>query len=198
MPFHKDEVLDSLARLGNVAQFVAFRPDGSDLPRQSFARIAGHEPNELFLDPREAIDALLASSGEGKVNVRSYLPDEPRSREFVYGLATPHAAIGALHRLTAEGMHTIVDKTIDVSDGGVSGVVQGETIEFAPDDTPRCVEKPGVASLSFNHGIEILRTVYGFPPNLRHATASGPSSASIRAREAGAAGTPYSGSVRWA
>ena len=167
MPLHKDEVLDGLARRGNVSQFVAFRPDGSNLPRQSFARIVGHEPNELFLDPREAIEALLASSGEGKVNVRSFLPDEPRSREFVYGLATAQAAIGALHRLTVEGLHTIVNETIDVSDGGVSGVVQGETIEFAPDDTPRCVEKPGVASLPFSHGIQILRTVYGFTPELQ-------------------------------
>ena len=166
MPLHKDEVLDGLARRGNVAQFVAFRPDGGGLPRQSFARIAGHEPNDLFLNSTMAVDALLASSGERKVNVRSYLPDEPRSREFVYGLETTEAAIGALRRLTAEGLHTIVNETIDVSDGGVSGVVQGETIEFAPDDTPRCVEKPGVASLPFNHGMQILRTVYGFTPEL--------------------------------
>ena len=39
-------------------------------------------------------------------------------------------------------------------------------MEFAPDDTPRCVEKPGVASLPFNHGMQILRTVYGFAPEL--------------------------------
>lgn len=78
--------MDRLAPRGNVAQFVAFRPDSGDSPRQSFARIAGHEPNELFLDPHEAIDALLVSSGEGKVNTRGYLPDEPRSRELVYGL----------------------------------------------------------------------------------------------------------------
>jgi hypothetical protein len=61
------------------------------------------EPNELFLDAREAADARLASSGKKKVNVRSHLPDEPRSREFVYGLGTAQAAIEALHHLTAEG-----------------------------------------------------------------------------------------------
>ncbi len=158
-------ILDRLARRGNVAQFVAFRPEGG-APRQSFCRMAGHEPNELFLDPWQAVDALLAVSGEGKVNVRSYLPDEPRSREFVYGLATTDEATSALLRLTAEGLHTIVNETIDVSDGGVSGVVQGATIEFAPDDTPRCVEKPGVASLPFTHGLELLTTVYGFAPEL--------------------------------
>lgn len=165
LPLHKDAILDRLAKRGNVAQFVAFRPDGG-MPRQSFSRIAGHEPNELFLDPRQVVDALMAASGEGKVNVRSYLPDEPRSREFVYGLATVDEAIAALERLTAEGLHTIVNETVDVSDGGVSGVVQGATIEFAPDDTPRCVEKPGVASLPFAHGLELLGTVYGFAPEL--------------------------------
>lgn len=165
MPLHKDAVLDNLARRGNVAQFVAFRPDARN-PRQSFCRIAGHEPNELFLDPRHAVDALLAASSEGRVNVRSYLPDEPRSREFVYGLATVDEAMAVLQRLTSEGLHTIVNETVDVSDGGVSGVVQGETIEFAPDDTPRCVEKPGVVSLPFGYGVALLNTVYGFTPEL--------------------------------
>jgi len=167
LPLHKDEVLDRLAKRGNVAQFVAFKPDGaSGTPRQSFSRIAGHEPNELFLDARQAIDALIAASGEGKVNVRSYLPEDPRSREFVYGLVTAEDAMSALLRLTAEGLHTIVNETIDVSDGGVSGVVQGGTMEFAPDDTPRCVEKPGIASLPFAQGLKLLRTVYGFTPEL--------------------------------
>ena len=62
------------------------------------------EPNELFLDARAKPPMLLASSGEKKVNVRSHLPDEPRSREFVFGLGTAQAAIEALHRLTAEPM----------------------------------------------------------------------------------------------
>jgi hypothetical protein len=47
MPLHKDEILDRLARRGNVAQFVAFRPHRKNTPAQSFARIAGNEPNQL-------------------------------------------------------------------------------------------------------------------------------------------------------
>jgi hypothetical protein len=164
---HKDEILDRLARRGNVAQFVGFRPNEASQPVQSFLRIAEHEPNQLFLAPHEAIDALLAASGDGKVNVRSYLPDDPRSREFVYGLDKVDSAVAVVQRLTNEGLHTIVNETIDVSDGGVSGVVQGNTIEFAPDDTPRCVEKPGVASLPFQHGLELLRTVYRLEPDLQ-------------------------------
>ena len=167
MRLHKDEILDRLAKRGNVAQFVAFRPNGAVAhPQQSFSRIAGHEPNEPFLDVRESVGALIAASGERRVNVRSYLPDDPRSREFVYGLRTVDEAMSALLRLTSEGLHTIVNETIDVSDGGVSGVVQGGAMEFAPDDTPRCVEKPGVASLPFVHALELLSTVYGFTPEL--------------------------------
>lgn len=167
MLLHKDQILDTLAKRGNVAQFVAFRPNKGGHPRQSFARVAGYEPNQPFLDPREAIEALLAASGEAAVNVRSYFPDDPRSREFIYGLRSAQEAMTQVDRLTGEGLHTIVNETIDISDGGVSGVVQGGTIEFAPDDTPRCVEKPGVASLPTQQGLEMLRTVYGFAPDLQ-------------------------------
>jgi hypothetical protein len=163
---YKDEILDRLARQGNVAQFVAFRTNARTTLNQSFARIAGHEPNELFFDPHEAISALLSASIEHRVNVRSYVPDETRSREFVYGLDKVDDVLAAVNRLSSEGLQTIVNETIDIHDGGVSGVVQGHTIEFSPDDTPRCVEKPGVASLPFGQGIELLKTVYGFAPEI--------------------------------
>lgn len=42
-------------------------------------------------------------------------------------------------------------------------------MEFAPDDTPRCVEKPGVASLPIALGMDLLETVYGFRPDLNPA-----------------------------
>lgn len=162
---HKDAILDSLAERGNVAQFVAFRPSNGN-PRQSNSRIAGHEPNQLFLDPSEAIETLLAASADQSVNVRSYLPSDPRSREFVYGLVSAREAFDTVRRLTGEGLHTIVNETVDVSDGGVSGVLQGQTLEFSPDDTPRCVEKPGTASMPFEKGMALFELVYGFRPDL--------------------------------
>ena len=91
----------------------------------------------------------------------------PGVLEFVYGLDTLDAAVATVQRLTREGLCTIVNETIDVSDGGVSGAIQGDTMEFAPDDTPRCVEKPGVASLPFRHGLELLKIVYRFKPDLQ-------------------------------
>jgi hypothetical protein len=165
MHLRKDESLDALADRGNVAQFVSFVPDRGE-PRQSHLRILGLTPNRVFAKARDAIEALLARAPDGTVNVRSYTPDSPRSREFVYALGSVEDALATVTRLTAEGLFTIVNETVDVADGGVSGVVQGGVIEFAPDDTPRCVEKPGTASLPAAVGFELLKIVYGFAPDL--------------------------------
>jgi hypothetical protein len=165
-PLRKDASLDRLAERGfNVAQFVSFSPQGG-APRQEFARIAGQSPNTDQNGLRNAVETLLQASPERSVNVRSYEPFNPQSREFIYGLTDVSAAVAAVERLTAQGLHTIVNETVDVSDGGVSGVLMGNVLEFAPDDTPRCVEKPGVASLPRGWGRELLSTVYGFPVEL--------------------------------
>lgn len=166
MQHFKDEILNRLALRGNVAQFVSFRP-GTSGPVQSFARIANRDPNQNYLSYREALEDLLECSPEGQINIRSYMPGDPRSREFIYGLDDLDVAVCHLERLTAEGLSTIANETVDINDGGVSGVVQGTVIEFSPDDTPRCVEKPGVASMPFNAGIELLTKVYGFRPDLQ-------------------------------
>lgn len=165
MLLRKDKSLDELAAIGNVAQFVSFVP-AQDGPEQAYARIAGFAANHAYATPEEAVATLLASSGEASVNVRSYTPENPRSREFVYGLKDHAEAVGHLRRLTADGLHTIVNETIDINDGGVSGVAQDGVIEFAPDDTPRCVEKPGVASLPLQLGLKLLKAVYGVQPEL--------------------------------
>jgi hypothetical protein len=168
----KDETLDRLAETVNVAQFVAFEPAPAG-PRQTFARVFGSAPNARFPTPEAAVDALFARSGEASLNVRSYLPDDKQSKEFVYGLKFPGEAVAALRRLTAEGLYTIVNETVDVGDGGVSGVVLGDVLEFAPDATPRAVEKAGAASLPRDLGLGLLETVYGvrpavdMPPDIR-------------------------------
>lgn len=158
----KDSVLDALANHGNVAQFVSFSPK---LDIRS-SRLLGHPPNGRFDSPRSAIQALLASSVEHSVNIRSYHPEHPKSREFVYGLRDMEAAENTLRRLATEGLYTIVNETVDVHDGGVSGVVLGNVIEFAPGDTPRCVEKPGTTSVPRAVGLAMLQRVYGFAPSL--------------------------------
>jgi len=100
------------------------------------------------------------------VNVRSFDPATAKSREFVYGLKTVDAIAANVRRLAATGLYTILNETIDVNDGGVSGVLLGDVIEFAPGDTPRAVEKPGTAALPRASGMRLLETVYRFAPEL--------------------------------
>ena len=99
--------------------------------------------------------------------MRSFDPATPKSREFVYGLKTLDEITSNVRRLAASGLHTILNETIDVNDGGVSGVVLGNVIEFAPGDTPRAVEKPGTAALPRALGLKLLQTIYGFAPAVR-------------------------------
>lgn len=159
----KDEVLDRLAKDANVAQFVSFGP--GEQPVQRFAWVADRSPNHRFGTPREAVAALLAASPERSVNVRSFDPASPKSREFVYGLTTVDDAVAAVMRLAAAGLHTIVNETIDVHDGGISGVALGGVVEFAPGDTPRAVEKSGTLVLPAAGAVRLIETVYGFAPS---------------------------------
>ncbi|USI76522.1 hypothetical protein [Sphingopyxis sp. USTB-05] len=165
MTLHKDKALDRLAGIGNVAQFIAWRPEEGEL-RQSYSRLIGRDANAEFVSIAEAAGALLLASQDGRVNIRSYLPDDPRSREFVYGLTRVEDVLLHMERLAAEGLHLILNETIDVGDGGVSGVAHDAIIEFAPDDTPRAVEKPDIASLPRDMGLAILEQVYGFAPDI--------------------------------
>ncbi len=87
------------------------------------------------------------------------------ANSFIRSKAFPRI-LDHLDRLAAERLHLIVNETVDIHDGGVSGVAHGGIIEFAPDDTPRAVEKPDIASLPRAMGLAMLQTVYGFAPEL--------------------------------
>lgn len=165
MNLHKDEILDQLADIGNVAQFVSFR-QADGIPSQSFSRVIGFQPNHRFDGLYQAVRAILAQAPEGRVNVRSFEPHSPRSNEFVYGISAEDEVVAHVVRLSGQGLDTIVNETVDVADGGVSGVVHGDIVEFAPDDTPRCVERPGAASMERSFGLAMLTAVYGFEPAL--------------------------------
>lgn len=160
----KDAVLDRLAHEANVAQFVSFAPT----LQQRFARVAGFEPNHVFPDPHSAIVALLSTSPERSVNVRSYDPERPEDHPFFYGITDPVGVLGKLDELSSQGLYTIVNETVDVNDGGVSGVALGsDIVEFAPGLTPRDVQKRAeAASLPRDLALRMLRTVYGFQPAL--------------------------------
>ncbi|MER9851851.1 hypothetical protein NKJ55_32035 [Mesorhizobium sp. M0106] len=161
----KDESLDHLADTMNVAQFVSFSPARGRL-RQEYSRVLDNSPNHLFNDVREALSTLLERSSEGTLNLRSFTPESPQSREFIYGIDNLDYAESVAKRLGGEGLYVIANETIDVHDGGVSGVAMGGITEFVPDDTPRGVEKPGVASLPSDWANRMLSAVYGITPDI--------------------------------
>jgi hypothetical protein len=161
MSLRKDRSLDELARIGNVAQFVSYSPSGP-VPLQQYCRVAGYEPNHAFDSVLTGLSCLIERSPEGTINLRSFTPDNPRSRDFHYGLASVDEAQSLVGRMSGEGLFVIANETVDVSDGGVSGVIQGGVAEFAPDDTPRCVEKEGTASLPSDLARSVIRIVFGF------------------------------------
>jgi hypothetical protein len=157
----KDATLDRLADITNVAQFISFGPDLI----QRFSRVSGFSPNHDFGSYQEGIRALSAHCPDGTVNIRSFDPESGKGADFVYGQDVDGAS-HALRKLAAQGLYTIVNETVDIDDGGVSGVALNDVVEFAPGDTPRCVERAGVASLERSAGINLLEIVYGFTPSL--------------------------------
>lgn len=169
--FRKDRKLDLLAERFNVAQFVSYAPDGKG-PDQQFCRLSDVAPNTRFESLPLAMEALFSRSGEGTVNIRSFSEEQAQSREFLYGLTSVDDAVAAIRRISDEGAFTIANETIDVSDGGVSGVAVGGLVEFKPDSTPRGVESPGFASLPLEWATSIFRDVYGFDPDLAASRAS--------------------------
>ena len=162
---YKDAVLDQLARVANVAQFVSYSPDRA----QRYSRVHGFTPNHVYDSIEAAAEALLKASPDKSVNVRSFMPEDPKSREFIYGLKSVGEVSASVARLAGEGLYTIINETVDIHDGGVSGVLFGDVLEFAPEDTPRCVEKPGTVSLRRETGLRLLEQVYNFGPSLDYA-----------------------------
>ncbi|GAI28743.1 unnamed protein product, partial [marine sediment metagenome] len=143
----KDQALDQLALTSNVAQFVAFKPTsgGSQI---TYSRISGDGVLPMNVPLNIAIERLFKSSKSGTVNVRSFIPSDPQAKPFSYGITSPREALDIANSRLSLGLWIIVNETIDINDGGFSGVLEGGLAEFAPKDTPRCVEKPGTCSLS--------------------------------------------------
>ena len=153
----KDTILATLAGSWNVAQFVSFSPTGN----QRHCAIRGFDVDFRFTDAQEAIRMLLGSSPEGRVRVRSFDPVHHRSQPFT---AQPISSLDQVLQITNElsesGLHTIVNESIDINDGGVSGVAHGCVVEFAPASVPRCVEEGNVCSFPAALGRSVLKSVY--------------------------------------
>lgn len=165
----KDEKLHQLIskKMGNVAQFMSFKPDGVLEPEFFHVKGVDHLPGQSAED---YIKLLIHSSASKTVNIRSFSPSEMKGNKLVYGktINDIEEILSVVRENCINGKYSIINENIDIKDGGVSGVVLGDIIEFSPEDTPKCVDKEGVCSLPRNIGIQILHSVYGFLPDLNY------------------------------
>jgi hypothetical protein len=171
--YRKEEVMsvflkdDKLAHinamgLGNIAQYISVEPNG----QIKHIQISNYVKKED--DLKELITILLKSSRSGAVNIRSFSPSIMKGNKLVYNkkICDIDDILFQVNQNCLDGKYSIVNENIDINDGGVSGVVLGDIIEFAPKDTPKCVDKEGVCLLEKNLGYHVLKTVYGFQPEI--------------------------------
>ncbi len=150
---YKDESLEYLVDKGhNVARFVSFNPD---LGIRYFS-VSARQPS--VATSGDALSYLLDTVKS--VNVRTFKKGKLQGNPFVYGVTELPELKSIVAKFANQGYYTIVSETIGIHDGGVSGVLTPHTVEFAPEDTPRCVEKPGVCSLPIELGRAMLLMVY--------------------------------------
>lgn len=150
----------------NVAQFLSFGLKSDVNLRYSYIK------DTKVMDDgskKSLITKLIKSSKFKSINIRKFKPDSMKGHKLVYGKTIDQidAILDTLVENNKNGFYSIVNENIDICDGGVSGVVLGNVIEFSPKDTPKCVEKPGVCSLPKDMGFKLLEIVYGFSPEIK-------------------------------
>lgn len=155
----KDEKLISLlnTRNYNIANFFSVSPN-MKIENKTF------DIDSKNANLKEHILKLLKIANSKSVNIRCFSNEQPKGNRFVYGKTEKDIdeILEVIKQNCEEGKYSIINETIDTTDGGVSGVLFNDTMEFAPNDTPRCVEKEGVCSLPSMIGKELIKRVYGF------------------------------------
>lgn len=156
----KDVLLAQASAIYNVAQFASFGPDGE----LRFEVLAGSPPTASRRDLYQVAGDLLARCGS--VNIRTFKDSESKSTDFIYGLTELDEIVALAQGYLSAGFFVILNETIDIHDGGVSGVSMAGITEFSPDATPRVVENAdgSVARLPSEIASNILAQVYGVRP----------------------------------
>lgn len=144
----------------NIARYVSVAPDMS-------VRYVNIDADYVYKgNLKNCILDLIEASNSRSVNIRSFSIESMKGHSLVYGKQVNEIdeILNVIQKNCSENKYSIINETIDVNDGGVSGVILGNIIEFAPNDTPKCVEKPDICFLERNMGMHLLKTVYGFAP----------------------------------
>lgn len=163
----KDEKLNHIVddSLGNIAQFISFGPDGGEDLR--YVHISKYTPIQ-GCKQKDLVEKLIKSSLSQAVNIRSYSPTVMKGNKLIFNkkIEDIDEILDAINDNRLNGKYSIVNENIDINDGGVSGVVLGDIVEFSPKDTPKCVDKEGTCLLPRDIGYDILEKVYGFRPEI--------------------------------
>ena len=159
----KEQGLVSLSRTYNVARFATF-----SLELEPRHIVLGQGAWLGGLSAPETLERLLQLSSAGCVNIRTFREGESegRSLPFLMELASVGDILTAIRSFALQGLRSICNESIDIHDGGVSGVAMGDLVEFAPNATPRAVEGLNVARLSRDMAESILSKVYSSPVGL--------------------------------
>lgn len=147
---------------GNIAKYISIAPN------REIRHINIDKQYDYSGEFRKCILDLINSSSLKAVNIRSFSVETMKGNSLVYNKKADdiEEIMNVIDKNCNENKYSIINETIDVNDGGVSGVVLGNIIEFAPNDTPKCVEKPEVCILEKHMGYHMLKTVYGFSPEI--------------------------------
>lgn len=144
----------------NIARYVSIAPDMG-------VRYVNIDADYVYKgNLKNCILDLIEASNSKSVNIRSFSIESMKGHSLVYGKQANEIdeIIDVIQKNCNGNKYSIINETIDVNDGGISGVILGNIIEFAPNDTPKCVEKPDICFLEKNMGMHLLKTVYGFEP----------------------------------
>ena len=165
---YKDLDLITIGNTYNIAQFISVSPDNEI----RYKCINGYSDDHHFVTIRSAVEALLSKSAYKSINIRTFIPDDSQSKDFVPSLKTVDDVCANIDRLIAKGLYLIIHEAIDLLDGGVSGIAQNNIIEFSPGNTPRFVEKSDemIEALPIELGLRMLEIVYGFKIDIPDST----------------------------
>lgn len=162
----KDEKLSTILEkeYGNIARYVSF---GSE-KEVRYIYIDKNIKNTSDKNVKNVIIDLINASKSKAINIRTYSPERMKGNKLIFdkNINDIDEIMSVLDENKQNGMFSIINENVDIADGGVSGVVLGDVIEFSPKDTPKCVDKEGICSLPRGMGYKLLEKIYGFKPKI--------------------------------
>lgn len=168
--FLKDEKLNLIKEqdIGNIARFISFEPN-SEMPKIRYSCIDFEKSNTEDKGLKNNIFNLIEKAKSKSVNIRSFSKEQMKGNKLILNKNKEDIEdiVDIIRINSTENKYSIINENIDIFDSGVSGVVLGNLIEFAPEDTPKCVESQGICSLPKDIGIDILSKVYGITPTIQ-------------------------------